>query len=217
MFVRDRMTMEPVTIAPDTPFLEAVRLLGANKFRRLPVVDKQGRLVGIVSERDLLRAAPAESNSLEVWEVHYQFSKLKVRDVMIRPVITTTSETPIEEAARVMVEQKIGGLPVVEGEEIVGIITKTDIFRAFAEMLGVGAPGLRLTLEVPEQQGVLAELAQTIAGLGGTIVSVGTFRGDTPLVRKLVIKVRVPGVSQHQLVAAVEALGDHVVDARSNG
>jgi acetoin utilization protein AcuB len=207
------MSSEPITITPDTPFQDALKLMHEHRFRRLPVVDKHGKLVGIVSERDLLYASPSPATSLSVWELNYLLSKLEVQEIMTKDVITTTPGTPIENAARLIVDNKIGGLPVVdEDNRVVGVITETDIFKTFVEMFGGGHSGLRLSLEVPERKGVLAELARTIFDMGGNIVSVGSFYGDTPGERELVIKVR--DVSRDQLVDTLEALGDHVLDAR---
>ncbi len=213
MFVRDRMTSPAVTITPNTPFQEALKLMHERKFRRLPVVDQKGALVGIVSERDLLYASPSPATSLSVWELNYLLAQLTVKEIMTSEVVTTTEDTPIEEAARTMVARKIGGLPVVdERNHVIGVITETDIFKAFVEMMGAGRPGLRLTLEVPERMGVLAELAQTIVQEGGHIVSVGTFDAPDPGHRRLLVKVR--GVNKDQLVEDLERLGDHVLDAR---
>lgn len=213
MFVRDRMTSPAVTITPDTPFQEALKLMRERKFRRLPIVNQKGELVGIVSERDLLYASPSPATSLSVWELNYLLAQLTVKEIMTQDVVTTTEDTPIEEAALLMVERKIGGLPVVdERNHVVGVITETDIFKAFVEMMGAGKPGLRLTLEVPERMGVLAELAQTIAQEGGNILSVGTFDAPDPNHRRLLIKVR--GVNKDQLIEDLERLGDHVLDAR---
>lgn len=213
MFVRDRMTPDPVTVTADTPFQEALKLMRDHRFRRLPVVDRNGRLVGIVSERDLLYASPSPATSLSVWELNYLLSKLELQEIMTRDVITTTPDTPIEEAARVIVDERIGGMPVVDADNrVVGVITETDIFKTFVEMFGGGQSGVRLTLHVPERKGVLAQLAQTIYDLGGNIVSVGSFWGEAPTERQLVVKVR--DVSQEQLVDTLEMLGDHVVDAR---
>lgn len=213
MFVRDRMSADPVTVTADTSFQDALKTMRERNFRRLPVVDKRGRLIGIVSERDLLYASPSPASSLNVWEMNYLLSKLEVEEIMTKNVISTTAETPIEDAARIIVDHKIGGLPVVdEGNRVVGVITETDIFKSFVEMFGGGRSGLRITLEVPERKGVLAELAQTITDLGGDIASVGTFEGDEPDERELVIKVR--DVSRDDLIDSLEALGDHVLDAR---
>ena len=213
MFVRDRMSSPAVTIEADTSFPDALKLMRDRRFRRLPVMDKKGRLVGIVSERDLLYAAPSSATSLSIWEVQYLLSNLHIRTIMTKDVVTTTPDTPVEDAARLMVAHKIGGLPVVDGHKhVVGVITETDIFQTFVEMFAGGRAGLRLTLSVPEKKGVLLELSQAIYDLGGTIVSVGSFNGRQSEERGLVIKVR--DVDDGQLVNTLDALGEHIVDAR---
>lgn len=213
MFVRDRMSMPAVTATPDTPFQEALKLMRDHRFRRLPVVDKKGQLVGIASERDLLYASPSSATSLTVWEVSYLLAKLQVRAIMTTDVITTAPDTPLEDAAYLMAENKIGGLPVVDGQgRVVGVITETDVFKSFVEMFAGGHAGLRLTLEVPERKDVLLELCKAIFDLGGSIVSVGSFYGDVSGEQGLVVKVR--DVDKGHLVGTLELLGDHVVDAR---
>jgi acetoin utilization protein AcuB len=214
MLVRDRMTSPAVTITADTPFQEAVKLMREKGFRRIPVVNKDGRLVGIISERDLLHAAPSPATSLSIWEMNYLLWKLRIDELMTKNVLTVSPDTPIEEAARLMVSNKIGGLPVVdESKKVVGVITETDIFKTFVEMLGSGESGVRLMLEVPSKGGVLAQLSQTIYELGGNIISVGSLDKEGADKRHLFIKVR--GVEQQALIDAMESLGDHVVDART--
>lgn len=213
MFVSDRMSSPPVTIEPDLSFQKALKLMREQRFRRLPVVDKNDRLIGIVSERDLLYASPSPATSLSMWELNYLLSELEVRELMTEDVISTTPDTPIEDAAHLMVGNKIGGLPVVDDDNrVVGVITETDIFKTFVEMFSGGETGLRLSLAVPKQKGVLAELSRMIFDLGGNILSVGTFETDEPGEGELVVKVQ--GVSKDQLVGALESLGDHVLDAR---
>lgn len=213
MFVRDRMTSPAVTIARDTPFQEALRLMREHGFGRLPVTGKDGKLVGIVSERDLLHASPSPATSLSVWEMNYLLWKLTVAELMSDKVVTISPDAPIETAAMRMVEEGIGGMPVVDDNgRVVGVITETDIFRAFVEMLGAEQSGLRLLLTVPGAKGTLAKLATAIADLGGNILSVGTFAVDPAGQASVVVKVE--GVSQDQLVDSLEALGDHVVDVR---
>jgi acetoin utilization protein AcuB len=213
MFVRDRMSSPPVTIASDTSFQDALRLMNDHGFRRLPVVNKKGKLIGIVSERDLLYASPSPATSLSVWEITYLLSEIRIRDIMTTEVITTTPDTPIEDAAHLMADHKIGGLPVVdENERVVGVITETDIFKSFVEMFAGGHSGLRLTLQVPEKKDILLDLSRSIRRLDGSIVSVGSFYGDVSGERGLVIKVK--DANKAQLVDTLEALGDHVVDAR---
>ncbi|HEX7588856.1 MAG TPA: CBS domain-containing protein, partial [Anaerolineae bacterium] len=156
MLVRERMTPNPIVVHLDTPFEDALQLLREKKIRRLPVLDKQGNLVGIVVEKDLLYASPSPATSLSVFEVHYLLSKLLVKDVMTHRVITVGEDCPLEEAARIMVDHKIGSLPIMRGKEVVGIITETDIFRSMAEALGGRAKGVRVALQVPNQMGELA-------------------------------------------------------------
>jgi len=214
MFVRDRMSSPVTTVTPDTPYQEALRLMRERKFRRLPVVDADQKLVGIVSERDLLHASPSPATSLSVWEMNYLLSKLKVEQLMTSKVVVVSPDTPLEEAARLMVEHRLGGLPVVDPQrQVVGLITETDIFKAFVEMLGTGQPGVRLTLQVYGGVGTLSKLTTAIAQLGGNIVSVGTFDVDLDGTASLLIEV--VGVREEQLVEALEALGDHVVDVRT--
>jgi acetoin utilization protein AcuB len=214
MFVQDRMSSPAMTVTPDTPFQEALRLMREQKFRRLPVVNAEQKLLGIVSERDLLHAAPSPATSLSVWEMNYLLSKLKVEQLMAARVVTVTPGTPLEEAARLMVEHKIGGMPVIDAQQrVVGVITETDIFKAFVELLGSGQEGVRLTLQVPGGIGTLAKLTTAIAAVGGNIVSVGTYDVDLAGTASLLIKVA--GVRQEQLVETLEALGDHVVDVRT--
>ena len=213
MLVRDRMTAPAVTITPDAPFQEAVKLMREKEFRRLPVVDSKGRLVGIVSERDLLHASPSPASSLSIWEMNYLLWKLQIQELMSKKVISVDADTPIEEAARLMVEHKIGGMPVVDADgQVAGVITETDIFKTFVEMLGSGEHGLRLTLDVPSRGGVLATLSKAIYDLGGNIMSVGSMDQGSDDRRRLLIKVS--GVSKEQLVETLEALDDHVLDAR---
>ncbi len=213
MLVKNRMTTPAVTITPETSFQDALKMMRDNRFRRIPVVDHEGRLVGIISERDLLHASPSPATSLSVWEVNYLLWKLKVADIMTHHVITIAQEAPIEDAANLMVTRKIGGLPVVNSaHQIVGVITETDIFKAFTEMLGSGEKGLRLTLKVPSGSGTLARLSQAIYDAGGIIVSVGSLDRESDGERELIVKVR--GVNKDKIVDTLEALGDHVIDAR---
>jgi acetoin utilization protein AcuB len=213
MFVRDRMSAPVKTVTPDTPFQEALRLMREGRFRRLPVVDHDQRLVGIVSERDLLHAAPSPATSLSVWEMNYLLSKLKIEQLMAKDVVSVTADTPVEEAAGMMVTNRIGGMPVVDGDRhVVGIITETDIFKAFVEMMGINQPGLRLVLCVPGAKGTLGKLTTAIAEQGGNIISVGTYNVDLAGTASVIVKV--VGVRQEQLVDTLEALGDHVVDVR---
>lgn len=212
MLVRDRMSRHPITVRPDVSIHEALQIMRREKIRRLPVLDENGKLVGIVAEKDLLYASPSSAKALNVYELQYLLAKLTVGDVMTRNVITVTEFTPLEEAARIMVDNKIGALPVMRGDQLVGIITETDIFKVFLELLGAREKGLRLTLLVPEAKGVLASLTGTIAELGGNIIALGTFRGEDPTNR--IVTVKVEDVDKDKLLNAIRSQILEVIDVR---
>jgi acetoin utilization protein AcuB len=134
MIVREHMSQPVFEVAPTTPVAAAMKLIREKHIRRLPVVE-DGSLVGIISERDLLRAEPSPATLLSVWEIPELLERMLVRDLMTRDVITVAPETPIQVAAQLMVDHKIGGLPVEEpGGRVVGMITETDIFRVFCSL-----------------------------------------------------------------------------------
>ncbi len=208
------MTRRPITVGEDASVNEALELMHREHIRRLPVVDKEGRLVGIVSELDLLKVSPSPATTLSIYEIPYLLARIKMRDIMTRDVITVTEDTPLEEAARIMADNKIGGLPVMRGDKLVGIITETDIFKIFLEMLGGRETGVRITLTVPEKKGMLAKITGKIAEIGGNILALGTLMGEDPSTRE--VTVRVSDVTKEDLVAAIEGLGEEiqVLDAR---
>jgi acetoin utilization protein AcuB len=206
------MTAHPITIDAETSVTDALNFMRQNHVRRLPVLGKRGHLIGIVAEKDLLYASPSPATSLSVHEISYLLSKLKVQEIMNREIITVCPDCPLEEAARIMVDHKIGGLPVVDGGELVGLITETDLFRVFLEMLGAREQGIRVSMAVPNQPGTLAATTGEVARLGGDIVALGTFYGDDRTQSRITMKVR--GVDREQLVAGLEKAGAQVLDVR---
>lgn len=195
MFVRDCMTCDPVTIRPDSDPLAGMALLKCGGFRRLPVVDAEGRLVGIVAHTDLEMFLSKAGSPGVLKRQH------RVDQVMSREVVTVTPDCPLEEAASLMVERKIGSLPVVEAGQIVGIITETDIFKQFAAVLGGGTDSLRLTVQVPDVRGQLAELAGRIAQVNGNISSVVAYGIDRP--ERINITLRVEGADRVRVLETV--------------
>jgi acetoin utilization protein AcuB len=208
MLVRDRMTSSPITITPDTSFSEAFRAMRENGIRHLPVVEKE-KLIGVVARTDLLHASPSPATSLSVFEISYLLANLHLREVMSTPPITVSQDAPLEEAARVMVEKKIGCLPVMRNGELAGLITETDIFEVFVEILGGEEASLRVTVRVPDVRGELARVAAVIAGLGGNICSVARFRGDDPT--HCYITFRLEGVEEEVLVPALRVDVEEIV------
>ena len=174
MFVANCMTKNPITIAPAVGIDEAAKIMDKGHFRRLPVVE-HGKLVGFFTNRDLLRASPSAATTLDRFEMRTLLSKIKVADVMQKNVITVTDTTTIEEAALVMAREKIGGMPVLsEVGKVVGIISSTDIFRAFVTVMGLDSGKTRLTIAVADRKGVLRDIATVLADLDINIDSMVT-------------------------------------------
>ncbi|MEZ4769905.1 MAG: CBS domain-containing protein [Caldilineales bacterium] len=212
MLVGERMIHPVITVGPDVPVMDALDMLRREHIRRAPVVEN-GKLVGFVSENDLRNASPGQATTLSVWEINYLVSKIKVRTVMTKEVITTVEDTPIEEAARIMADHKVGGLPVLRDGKVVGIITETDIFKIMLEMLGARQKAVRVSVIVPNVAGEIASLSKAIFELGGNIIALGTFSGDDPSTSELVFKVA--GPDEVTLKAALEPLSLEVRDIRT--
>lgn len=213
MLVGERMTHPVLTITPDVPVQDALVRMRKDNVRRYPVTDKRGKLIGIVTDSDLLNASPSEATTLSVWEINSLLAKITVERVMAREVITVTEGATIEEAARIMADKKVGGLPVINNHRLVGIITETDLFEVFLEMLGARTPGVRVTVEVPDSPGKLYDLAGAIKNLGGNINGLGAIQGESSETRQVTLKV--VGVSLEDLRKAFQPLVDKIVDIRS--
>lgn len=209
MLVGDRMSKHPLTIGMNQTVSETHKYMQEQNVRHLPVVDKAGAMIGLVTEDDLLKAEPSSATSLSVWEIHSLLNKVTAKNVMTRNVITTTEDTPIEEAAHQMLEHKIGCLPVMRDDKLVGIITESDIFRTFMELFAARQKGLRIALEVPDREGELAKVAQAIADQGGYIAACGTFMADEPTKWGLVFKVR--NVDREILLEALSTIEGHSI------
>ena len=215
MLIRERMTPNPIiTISPETSVTDALQLMREKKIRRLPVIDKHGHLAGIVAERDLLYASPSPATSLSIWEIHSLLAKLTVERVMTREVITVTEETPIEEAARIMADHKIGGLPVMRDNGLVGIITETDLSKVFVQLFGGRRPGVRLAVSVDGAKGTVAKVASAISSAGGDIVGLGLNEVTETAGRQWEITVKVQGVTRGRLVEAVRPVVREILDVR---
>jgi acetoin utilization protein AcuB len=212
MLIRDRMSRNPYTIPAETPVDEALKRMREFHVRRFPVVNKAGKLVGIVAERDLLYASPSPATSLSIHELHYLLSKLTVAEVMTKDVVTVTEDTPVEDAAKMMTDRKIGSLPVVRDGQLVGIVTETDLFKLFLELLGARQKGVRLTMLLPDAKGTLAKVTAAIAQQGGNIIALGTFLGEDP--SNFLAAIKVADVPKVALVDALRPLAIEMVDVR---
>jgi acetoin utilization protein AcuB len=206
------MTRNPIFIRPDTPVTEAQALMKREKIHHLPVLDKDEKLVGIVAEKDLLYASPSVATTLSVYEMTSLLAKLKVEKVMSREVISVAEDVPLEEAARIMADRGIGGLPIVRGKAVVGIITESDLFRVFIELFGARQKGIRVTVTMSNERGTLAKITAAVSGAGGNIIALGTYLGEDPSTGRCTIKV--DGMSRDAVVAALTPHVRSVDDVR---
>jgi acetoin utilization protein AcuB len=161
-------------------------------------------LVGIASENDILKAYPSSVTTLAVWEIASLLEKIKVKDVMIKKVWTVQEDVLIEDAARIMVDNEIGSLPVMRGNELVGIITQTDLFNIMLEMLGARRPGVHFSVLIPPQPGQIAKITKAIYEKGGDITALSVFEGDSSA--NFMLGVKVDGIEQKALKKLVEPL-----------
>jgi acetoin utilization protein AcuB len=214
MLVGSRMTPNPITVSEDTAIDEALKLMRDKKVRRLPVLNAKGNLVGIVAEKDILYASPSPATSLSIHEIHYLVSRIKVKEIMTKNVITVTDETPLEEAARVMADNQIGALPIMHDSKLVGIVTETDLFKIFLELLGAREPGVRLTMKVPEGKGMLPLITGTVSRLEGHVLALTAWAGEEPGTR--VVTLKVEGVDRQKLVNSIGEVGVEFLDVRES-
>lgn len=178
MIVSKRMTANPTTITSSMTILDALQLMRSNKFRRLPVVDN-GKLVGIVTDRDLREVSASPATSLSVFELNYLLAKMQVKDIMTKKVLTVSADATVEEAALIMYNHKIGGLVVLDDKQaVVGILTETDIFKTFVDIMGLPQGKTRLSLIVPDRMGVINDISGVFKELGVNIGSIASYPTD---------------------------------------
>jgi acetoin utilization protein AcuB len=215
MLVKEIMTPNPITVEPGMPVTKAQRLMKEDGIRHLPVIKEGKGLVGLVTRDALNRALPSELSSLSIWEINYQLAHIKVRDVMVKKVITVTEEVTVEESARIMIDKKIGSLPVMRDGQLVGIVTDIDLLRALSNLMGWRQPGVRVTVQVPDEKGRLADVATAIANAGGLLVGGGSYPAGEPLRANIVFRVR--NVPLQELATLLERLdGLQILDIRES-
>lgn len=203
MLVQDVMRTDVVTVTPATTLPDAVRTMRDLGVRHLPVVDGE-RLVGIVSDRDLKRAMASSATSLSAHELTYLLDRIRLAEIMTRTVTTIAPMFPVEEAARVMVTERISALPVTEAGRLVGIITETDVLRLFVRALGAGEPSSRLDVAIGRDRGALPDVVATVEAAGAPISSVMTLV-DPAGTREIIV--RVATINPARAIHALEAKG----------
>lgn len=208
MFVINRMTKNPMTVTADTKVDEVAHLMKKHNFRRLPVVD-DGKLVGFLSDSDLMRVAPSSATTLSRYEINSLLAKICVRDIMKKDVVSVNVDATIEEAALIMYKNKIGGMPVVSNMgAVVGVITETDIFKIFVDVMGLADGKTRITLEVTDKIGVVKDIAEIFGQAGVSIDSLITCKKED---NKYEIVIRGDITNIDDIKAKLEAKGYKVV------
>lgn len=208
MFVINRMTKNPITVTADTKVDEVAHLMKKHNFRRLPVVD-DGKLVGFLSDSDLMRVAPSPATTLSRYEINSLLAKICVRDIMKKDVVSVNVDATIEEAALIMYKNKIGGMPVVSNMgAVVGVITETDIFKTFVDVMGLADGKTRITLEVTDKMGVVKDIAEIFGQAGVSIDSLITCKKED---NKYEIVIRGDITNIDDIKAKLEAKGYKVI------
>jgi len=212
MIIERRMTRNPVTATPDMSIAEASALMKQEKVHRLPVLDKEKKLVGIITEKDILYATPSPASSLSIHEMAYLLSKLTVKKLMSKNVVTINKDTTVEEAARMMVDQDLSSLPVLEGDKLIGIVTKSDMFKILLELFGARHFGVRVSFIVEDKPGTIAKISQALSEQGIDIITFGTFMGTDPT--NAICTIKVQGAPISKGVEIIKPFVSQLLDVR---
>ena len=210
MTVSKNMTINPVTTTPDMGVFEAFELMKSEGVQRLPVLDDKGNLVGIISEKNITSAAA--DREVSIVEFALLLSKIKVGDVMTKEVITVSVDDPVEMAARKMSDNDISILPVVDNDgKLVGVVSRSDLFRLLLELFGTRHYGIRVTFRIKDQKGVIAKLAIALEKIGANIVSIGNLDSDQGY---STIIMKINGVEESLIRDTLSPLVDGNLDIR---
>ncbi|MDD4011610.1 MAG: CBS domain-containing protein [Sphaerochaetaceae bacterium] len=212
MIIERRMTRNPVTATPDMTIEEASNLMKREKVHRLPVLDKDKKLIGVVSEKDILRAWPSPASTLSTYEVNYLINKITVKKLMYKDPVTISKDTTVEEAARLMVDQDLSCLPVLDDGKLVGIVSKSDMFKILLELFGARHYGVRMTFLVEDKPGAIAEISKAFSERGIDIISFGSFMGTDAT--NAICTIKVQGTSKAQAVDILKPYVLEIVDVR---
>lgn len=213
MIVKEVMRTNVICASSDTKSTEVKNMMTENNVSKLPVVDN-GKLVGIVTKNDLLKAEPSSATTLDMFEISYLLSKLTVKKIMNTKVISVGPNEVVEEAARIMVDNKISCLPVVDGDALIGIITKSDLFHMFTEMFGAREKGVRVVALVNDAPGVLAKVAKEISDLNANIISAVTTKQGID--NKIMLTIKATGLDEAKMKSIFEDAGFEIQDIRVN-
>lgn len=211
MKIKHWMTKDPITVTPDTLAVEAQKIMKDNKFRRLPVVEK-GKLVGIVTFRNLIEAAPSPATTLSIHELNYLIMRIKVKDLMKKNVITLSPEDTVIDAIALGTKKDIGGFPVVDGQgKVVGIVTESQIGRAMMSLFGTHIEKEVIALEnVDIQHGTIGNITALVEKLGVTILSIFSIPKRTTDLLRVIIRIKTD--HKDEVMAALKKAGYEIAE-----
>jgi acetoin utilization protein AcuB len=206
MLVQEWMTRDVIYIGPDVSMMKASRLMKEKKIRRLPVVDEDNKVLGIVSDRDIKEASPSKATTLDMHELYYLLSELKVKDIMTKSPVCAKPTDSVEGVALIMTRRGFGGMPVVDAErKLMGIITESDIFSVLVSITGVESGGMQLAFDLSEERGQLRPIMERLRDMGHGMVSVLTAHHPETSSRRVYIRVRpIPADQESSLAATIK-------------
>jgi acetoin utilization protein AcuB len=210
-YIREKMQKNPITIGPDASFYEARAIIRDKGIRHLPVVDKHLHLVGLVTDRDIREAAPSDATTLSVHELHYLLGKLKVSAFMTprNKLITISPDTILEKAVQLMHDHKIGCLPILDGEKLIGVFTETDVLDLFVDLFGVKTPGTRITLALQDAPGILHDVLEVVKKHNVNLISVVT--PSYTVNGKRIVAIRIQTLDYDKIVEELKTSGYEVL------
>jgi len=213
MFVKTKMTTNPFTVTADQTIPEAHEIMTQHNVKRLPVMHK-GKLVGVISKTDIDRYTPSKATSLSMGEITYLMTKTKIKKIMSKDLVTISPDALLEEAATLMRDNKVSFLPVVDNKgKLVGIITESDIFDSFIELLGFREYGTRLTIEANDEPGIMSNLTNIIGQYGANITRIAVYRGESG---KSAIVVGLNSLNTTEIEKAIQEHGFTIIHKLQN-
>ena len=219
MYIKDHMTTNPFTINPETSVSKALDIMGLHKFHRLPVVDHDGKLVGLLTEGVISESSGKDITSLSIYELNYLLSRTTAYEIMIRDIVSIKPDVFLEEGAKLMADNEVGVLPVVDdNNKVIGIITDKDVFVAFAQIMGYRSRGTRFVVSCPDQPGTLAKVSQLFAEEDANMENIAVYHSEergTELVVKATGTVSVETMSKVLSDNGFKLV--HVVQTDENG
>ncbi|MCQ2578625.1 MAG: CBS domain-containing protein [Treponema sp.] len=213
MLVKSVMTKNVISVEPQTSVTQAKALMSQHGINKLPVLDSSKRLVGIITKNDITKALPSEATTLDMFEIGYLLSKLTCEKFMTKKVISLDEDTVVEEAAKVMVDNNIGCIPIVKDDLLVGIVTESDLFTLFTDMFSAGVKGVRAVISQSDKPGELAKIVTKIANLNGNLIALVTRDTKEEGQRRSTIKAT--GITEEQMKSLLEEVGCAVIDVRT--